>query len=152
MPNAASARTTFIPRTTRLAVLAAVGAAVALAGCTQSVDEASTDYCSSIETLEGELDSLGSLVSGDATPEEIQAQREAVSEAFDASSEAAGDLEESVSGAANAANEAFQDAVDAIPDDASLIDTARQYTSAAQQYLASLATIAADAGCEPTPT
>lgn len=57
-----------------------------------------------------------------------------------------------MSGAANTANEAFQTAVDAIPDDARPIDTARQYTSAAQQYLASLATIAADAGCEPTPT
>lgn len=152
MRNPATAKTTPAPRMSRLAVVVTLGASVALAGCAESVDEASADYCSSIQTLEGELESLGALVGGDATLEEIQAQRDAVSEAFDASSEAAGDLEESVSVAADSANEAFRDAVDAIPDDATLSEAAGQYASAAQQYLASLATIAADAGCEPTAT
>lgn len=141
-------------RRSRLVLAGAVGvsAALALAGCTESVEEASADYCSSIETLESELESLRSLVGGDGTLDDIEAQRDAVGEAFDASAEAAGDLEESVSAAASSANEEFQDAVAAIPGDATLTEAAGQYAAAARQYLASLATVASDAGCEPSQT
>lgn len=142
-------RTTTRPPTARLA-LAAVGltAALALGGCSESVDEASADYCSSVDNLNSELASLASLVGGDATLDEIQAQRDAVSGAYDETAAAAGDLEESVSSAADSAYSDFQDAVDAIPGDATLTEAAEQYAAAARQYEASLATIAADAGCE----
>jgi hypothetical protein len=143
-------RTTTRPLASRLALAAAVGlsATLALGGCSESVDEASADYCTSVDNLDAELASLASLVSGDATLDEIQAQRDAVSGAYDETTAAAGDLEESVSSAAESAYGDFQDAVDAIPGDATLTEAAGQYADAARQYAASLATVAADAGCE----
>ena len=74
------------------------------------------------------------------------------SSAYDATAEAAGDLKESVSSAAESACDDFQGAIDAVPGDASLSEAAGQYAAAARQYQAPLATTAASAGCEATPS
>ena len=119
-----------------------------LAGCTQSVDEASGDFCSNVDALEAELVSLGSLVDGDATVDDVEAQRDAVSDAYDNLASSGGDLDEAVSAAADDAYGSYQDAVDAIPGDASVTEAVTAYAAAAQAYVADLATIAVDAGCE----
>jgi hypothetical protein len=138
--SAASARS-------RVAVGLAAGALL-LTGCTESVEEASGDFCSNLDTLEAELASLESLVAGDATLDDIDAQREAVRDAYDATAASAGDLDEAVSSEADSAYDSYQDSLGEIPGDASLSEAAPQYAAAAQGYLASLATIAQDAGCE----
>lgn len=122
--------------------------ALLLVGCTESVEEASGDFCSNLDTLEAELASLESLVAGDATLDDIDAQREVVRDAYDAAASSAGDLDEAVSGEADAAYDSYQNALREIPGDATLSEAAPAYASAAQAYLASLATIAVDAGCE----
>lgn len=131
----------------KLAIGMAAGALL-LAGCTQSVDEASGDFCSNADALEAELVSLGSLVDGDATVDDVEAQRDAVSDAYDNLASSGGDLDEAVSAAADDAYSSYQDAVDAIPGDASVTEAATAYAAAAQAYVADLATIAVDAGCE----
>ncbi len=130
-------------------VAAALGALVALglAGCSQSVEEAGGEYCSDLDTLRGELAALTSLVGGDATVEQLQEQRDAVREAYDAAVSSAGDLDQAVSNEADQAYEDYQDAVDAIPGDASLTEAGPQYVAAVQAYLADLGSIADQAGC-----
>jgi hypothetical protein len=122
--------------------------ALLVGGCTESVEEASGDFCSDVDTLEAELASLESLVEGDATLDDIEAQREVVREAYDATVSSGGDLDEAVSSEADAAYDSYQEAVDAVPGDATLSEAAPEYASAVQDYLASLAMIATDAGCE----
>ena len=131
----------------KLAVSLGVGALL-LAGCTESVEEASGDFCSNLDTLEAELASLESLVAGDATLDDIDVQRDAVRDAYDATAASADDLEASVSSEADTAYDSYQDAVDAIPGDATVTEAAPAYATAARGYLASLSTIAVDAGCE----
>ena len=99
-----------------------------------------------MDTLQSEVASLESLVASDATLDEIDAQREAVSEAYDATAGSASDLDEAVASAAESAYGDFQDAVSAIPGDATLSEAAEQYAAASRAYTASLATIAADGG------
>lgn len=91
---------------------------------------------------------LASLVAGDATLDDIDAQRDAIRDAFDATAASADDLEASVSSEADTAFDTYQDAVDAIPGDATASEAAPAYATAARGYLASLSTIAVDAGCE----
>lgn len=131
----------------RMAVGLAAGALL-LAGCTESVEEASGDFCANLDTLEAELASLESLVAGDATVDDIEAQKEVVRDAYDAAEASAGELDEAVSNDAEAAYDSYEDAVSEIPGDATLSEAAPQYASAVQAYVASLATIAVDAGCE----
>jgi hypothetical protein len=129
------------------AALAATTLALTLIGCADSVEETSGDYCSDVDTLQSEVASLESLVASDATLDEIDAQREAVSDAYDATTGSAGDLDEAVTSAAESAYGDFQDAVSAIPGDATLSEAAEQYAAASRAYTSSLETIAADAGC-----
>jgi hypothetical protein len=133
----------------RAGTVTAVAAVVALglAGCSQSVEEASGEYCADLDALRGELSSLTSLVGGDATVEQLQEQRDAVSEAYDAVVSRGDDLDQAVSTEADQAYQAYQDAVDAIPGDASLTEAAPQYAAAVQAYLADLESIADQAGC-----
>ena len=74
--------------TSRVAVGLAAGALL-LTGCTESVEEASGDFCSNLDTLEAELASLESLVAGDATLDDIDAQRAVVRDAYDATAASA---------------------------------------------------------------
>jgi hypothetical protein len=131
-----------------LAAGAAPVLVLSLAACSQSVDEASSDYCSGLDTLRAEIASLESLVSSDATLDEIQAQRATVQDAYQATSDSAADLDDAVAEAAESAHDDYQEALDAIPDDAALTEAASQYADAVRGYAVSLATIAADAGCD----
>ena len=134
---------------TRVRMAGGVAAvALLLAGCTETVDEASGDFCSNLDTLEAELASLESLVAGDASLDDIDAQREVVRDAWDAAASSAGDLDEAVSAEADSAYDSYQDALSEIPGEATLSEAAPVYAAAAQAYLASLAGIAVDAGCE----
>ena len=65
-----------------------------------------------------------------------------------AAASSAGDLDEAVSAEADSAYDSYQDALGEIPGEAALSDAAPVYAAAAQAYLASLAGIAVDAGCE----
>lgn len=127
-------------------------AALALAGCSDSVEEASADYCASLDDLNAEVASLRSLVAGDATQEQISDQADSVRGAYEATVAAAGDLDEAVSNEADSAYDTFSSSVDAIAGDATLSEAAAQYSAAAQTYLSSLAGIAQEAGCAPEPS
>ena len=133
---------------TRTRMAAGIAAALLMAGCTETVEEASGDFCSNLDTLEAEVASLESLVAGDATLDDIDAQRDVVRDAWDAMASSAGDLDEAVSAEADSAYDSYQDALGEIPGDASLTEAAPVYAAAAQAYLADLAGIAVDAGCE----
>jgi hypothetical protein len=131
-----------------LAAGVAVTAASALVGCSESVEEAGGDFCSNLDTLEAELASLESLVAGDATLDDIEAQRDVVADAWQDVEDSAGSLDEAVSNEADSAYDAYQDALGAVPGDATVTEAAPQYAAAVQAYVADLATIAVDAGCE----
>lgn len=77
-PMTGKRRRLLIP-TVSLAVVA-----LALGGCSDTVEEASTDYCTSLDDLNAEVASLRSLVAGDATQEQVSDQAEAVRGAYDA--------------------------------------------------------------------
>lgn len=135
-----------------IATVPLVVAALALGGCSDTVEEASADYCTSLDDLNAEVASLRSLVAGDATQEQVSDQAEAVRGAYDATVTAAGNLDEAVSNEASSAYDTFSSTVEAIPDDSTLSETADQYSAAAQTYLDSLASIAQEAGCTPEPS
>ncbi len=133
----------------RIAAAVAVTGILAsgLAGCGQSVNEASGEYCSNLSTLRSELGSLTSLVGGDATLEDLQAQRDAVGAAYDDMVSSAGDLDAAVEAESETAYQEYRGAVEAIPGDTPLTEAAPQYASAVQAYLTALASIADEAGC-----
>ena len=135
------------PSRSTIAVAVAAGALL-LAGCTESVEDASGDYCSNLDSLQAELAALESLLAGDATLDEINEQREVVRDAFDATAASAGDLNEAVSGEADSANDSYPDAYAGVPGHATHSEAGPQYASAVQGYPPSLATIADDAGCD----
>ena len=122
-----------------------------LTGCSESVEDASGDFCSNLDTLDAELASLESLVA-DATLDDIEAQRDVVADAWQDAADSAGSLDEAVSNEADSAYDAYQDAIGAIPGDATVAEAAPQYAAAVQAYVADLATIAVDAGCETPAT
>ena len=130
----------------------ALAAALVLGGCSESVEEASGDFCSSLDTLDAELESLESLVAGDATLDDLEAQRDVVSDAWQDAADNAGTLDEAVSTEADSAYGTFQDAIDAIPGDATVTEAAAQYAAAVRAHVADLATIAVDAGCDTPET
>ena len=134
-----------------LAAGVTVAAAVMLTGCSESVEDASGDFCSNLDTLDAELASLESLVA-DATLDDIEAQRDVVADAWQDAADSAGSLDEAVSNEADSAYDAYQDAIGAIPGDATVAEAAPQYAAAVQAYVADLATIAVDAGCETPAT
>lgn len=125
-----------------------LGRCVLVSGCTESVEEASDNYCSSLESLDSAVVDLRALVAGDATVEEVHDQKTAIQDAYQQTVDAASDLDEAVSNESERAYDSFQDAVDAIP----VSEAAAQYTAAAEAYLALLANIAVEAGCEPSPS
>jgi phage shock protein A len=119
-----------------------------LVGCSsQSVDEASTAYCEQLDALRTEVDSLRALVATDATVAEVTEQRDAVAEAYQATVDAADDLDTTVRDAASGAFDAFQAAVSDIPTDQALSEAASQYTEAGDAFTDELVSIADDAGC-----
>lgn len=137
-------------RTSRLttAIAAGILATTALAGCsTETVDEASSAYCEQIDNLRSELESLRALVATDATVDEVNEQRDAVRDAYDATVSASENLDEAVSNEASGAQDSFEGAVGDIPTDVPVSEAAGQYTEATDAYVTELASIATQAGC-----
>ena len=141
-------RLTSLTSISRGAVLLGAAAALVLTGCSQSVDEASSDYCANLDTLNSELASLDTLVTGDATVEEIEDQVSAVESAADDVESSGGDLDSAVSDAADSAASDFDAAVGEISGDASLSEASADYEAAVASYINSLASIADEAGCD----
>jgi hypothetical protein len=120
-----------------------------LLGCssTPTVDEASTQYCDAVTTLQDELGQLKTLVASDATVEEVQTQRDAVRQAFEATTAAGTDLDSAVSDAAASAYATFESSVGSIAGDLPISEAAGEYTTASDALLSEIGTIAEDAGC-----
>ena len=135
---------------TRLTAALTVGllASSTLVGCSsQTVDEASTAYCEQLDSLRDEVQSLRALVATDATVDDVTEQRDAVADAYQATVDAADDLDATVRDSASSAIDAFEGAVSDIPTDLSLSEAAGQYTAAGDAFTDQLASIAEDAGC-----
>lgn len=145
--HGASATSNIWTNTPPTSLLSHSSKTMGLSGCSDSVSSASDEYCSSVGELRTQISSLGSLVGGDTTSEQVHEQRDAVEHAYRATVDAAGDLDEAVSSEAQIAYDTFQSSVGDIPDDATLGETATQDASAAQTYLSSLANVAQEAGC-----
>lgn len=135
-------------------LLATIGAAslalttLGLAACSSpTVDEASTGYCDRLDSLGAELATMRELVASDGSVDDLAAQRDVVREAYLAAQEAGDTLGSAVSDAADTAAATFEDALDAIPGDASLSEAAAAYATAADAYVAELASIGSEAGC-----
>lgn len=136
-------------RTPRILALAAGTAAAGLlvTGCSQSTEEASEAYCASVDQLDAELVALQTLITENATKEEVSDQAEEVRDAYDDTRDASGDLGESVQDEAGDAYDAFQDTVSDIPDDATVTQALDVYAAAAQAYVQDLVGVAEEAGC-----
>lgn len=118
------------------------------AGCSTSVDEAASDYCASLSSLEDLVAELQSLVQTDAPLETIREQVDEVSSAYDALVENAADVDQAVADEAAESYQDFQDAVAQIPGDLALSEGAAQYGEAARSFQQALATTSEDASCD----
>ena len=137
-------------RIRRGAAAGATGAVLALlvAGCSQSLDEATAEYCNDLDALRAEAAQFQELVAGNATVAEITAQARAVSDAYQEVRAAGQDVGQAISEQVDDAYSAYQDQVDQIPADTSLSDAVPQYGDAVEGYLDQLAEISNDVGCE----
>ncbi len=136
------------PRLVAIGVGALLISTFGLAACSSpTVEDTSTQYCDSLDTISQELGTLADLIAADATLEELAAQRDAVRASVTAAKDAGADLDAAASAAADDAGAAFSDAVDAIPGGASLSDATAGYSAAVDAYEAELAAIVSDAGC-----
>lgn len=136
----------FTKRTT--AALVGVGLALSLSACSsESTEDTNAAYCSASAEVQSEVAALGALVTGDATVDQVQEQKEAIADAVEKSSDAAQDLGDSVKGDISAADDAYNDALDAIPGDATVSEAAGAYEAAIQAWDVAMLSIRSEVGC-----
>jgi hypothetical protein len=121
----------------------------ALSSCGEDADpaEAGAEYCASIEALRTEVARFAEEVAADATVDELRAQREAITAAYDGVEEAAEGRDEAVADAVEEAQEQFADSVGEIEGDTVAGDAVGIYEEASTTYETQLQEIAADAAC-----
>ena len=128
-------------------VAGTAAAGLLITGCSQSTEDASEAYCSSVDNLEAELAELQTLISSNATKEEVSDQADNVRDAYEETGNASEDLSSAVKDEASGAYDDFEQTVSDIPDDASVSEALDGYADAAQAYVQDLASIAEGAGC-----
>ncbi len=140
-----------IRRTT--AALAGIGLVLSLSACSTSSDAAeetaadNAAYCQASATAQSEAAALKSLVTSDATLDQIQEQKDTLVDAVESAQEAAADLADSVRNQIEIADDEFNDAIEAIPSDATLSEAVQVYQSALAAWDVALLSIRADVGC-----
>lgn len=136
-------------RVQKFALAGAAVLALALSGCSsESTADANEAYCDAVASAQSEVSQLRSLITGgDATTDEVRAQADAIRDAADQASGGAESLSDSVRADIQAANDAFEEAIDAIPDDATLLQTAAQFQTAVSAWEESVRQIRTEVGC-----
>lgn len=124
-------------RRVALAVGAGALTVAALIGCSsgETPQEAAGDYCEALDELNRELAELGDLVAQDATLDELNAQRESVSDAVDRANASAGAVDQSITEAIRSARGAFAAEIDDVPGDATVSEAAEAYKNALQGFV-----------------
>ncbi|PPB48304.1 hypothetical protein C4K88_15240 [Arthrobacter pityocampae] len=99
--------------------------AALLAGCNSSTPSENTDQaCASADAFRTAVNDFTDTLSPGTTVDEVQAAREDVQRTFEDLMEEGGDVAEDKREALNKAVGEFQTAVDAVPDDAALLERA----------------------------
>jgi len=130
-------------------MLAGLGLAVSLTACSSNDDttETNAEYCAASATVQSEVAKLKTLVTSNATIDEINDQKQAVATALAQADDAADGVAESVRTDIIAADKAFDEAIDDIPNDATLAEAKAPYQAAIDAWNASMASIRSELGC-----
>jgi ABC-type transporter Mla subunit MlaD len=117
----------------RLIAFVAV-AALALAACSSSVEDATEAYCDDLETLAGAIASVNSL-SATSSVDDFQDTADDISDAFDDVRSSAADVEGAVTDEIDSARSDFRDAVEDIDSSESLAAGIENVQAAAVAYV-----------------
>jgi hypothetical protein len=117
----------------RLIAFVAV-AALALAACSSSVEDATEAYCNDLETLAGAIASVNSL-SATSSVDDFQDTADDISNAFDDVRSSAADVEDAVTDEIDSARSDFRDAVEDIDSSESLAAGIENVQAAAVAYV-----------------
>ncbi len=117
----------------RLIVFVAV-AALALAACSSSVEDATEAYCNDLETLAGAIASVNSL-SATSSVDDFEDTADDISNAFDDVRSSAADVEGAVTDEIDSARSDFRDAVEDIDSSESLAAGIENVQAAAVAYV-----------------
>jgi Iap family predicted aminopeptidase len=117
----------------RLIAFVAV-AALALAACSSSVEDATEAYCDDLETLAGAIASVNSL-SATSSVDDFQDTADDISNAFDDVRSSAADVEDAVTDEIDSARSDFRDAVEDIDSSESLAAGIENVQAAAVAYV-----------------
>lgn len=129
--------------------VAGLGLALSLTACSSNDDttENNASYCAASATLQTEIAELKTLITSNATVDQINDQRKVVAEALADADEAAEDVADSVRAEIIAADKAFDEALEDIPNDATLAEAKAPYQAAIDAWNASMASIRSELGC-----
>ncbi len=117
----------------RLIAFVAV-AALALAACSSSVEDATEAYCDDLESLAGAIASVNSL-SATSSVDDFQDTADDISDAFDDVRSSAADVEDAVTDEIDSARSDFRDAVEDIDSSESLAAGIENVQAAAVAYV-----------------
>jgi hypothetical protein len=129
----------------RLIVFVAV-AALALAACSTSVEDATAAYCDDLEALASSLGSVSSL-SASSSIEDFEDTADAIGDAFDDVKSSAADVDGAVTDEIDSARSDFRDAVGDISDSDSLADGIAGVQAAATAYVDAVASTISKVDC-----
>ena len=131
-------------------VLAGLLLSMSAAGCSsESTEDANAAYCQAASAAQAEYAELLSiLASPDATVDQVNDQRAAISQANEEAQNKASDLSDTVRSDIDSANKAFEDAVAAIPGDATILEAAGTYVAAVDAWDTAIVEIRDRVGCQ----
>lgn len=133
----------------KLAVGALAAVGLILSGCAgDSPEEARDRYCEALSGLKAELAVFGDLVAENSTVDDLQAQQDAIGDAYQDVADAVADLDDAVSDEVGDARDAFDDAVEDIPGDANAAEGLIAYGAAVQEYVRAVGSSLSQIGCQ----
>lgn len=111
--------------------------AFVVAACSSSTEETVETYCDDLGSLKTSIQALSTL-SAESTIDDVNAAKDDVKSAYDATVASAGDVDAAVLSELEDASNTWQSSVDAIPSDATVEDALATVVAADEVYLTSI--------------
>lgn len=111
--------------------------AFVVAACSSSTEDSVDTYCDDLATLKTSIQDLTALTAS-STMDDVDAAKQAVTSAYDATVSSAGDVDAAVASELEAAQSTWQSTVDGIPSDATVEEALTTVQTADAAFLSSV--------------